>query len=96
MPPGSALPRYSIRPTMKKTPPRSGRKQNSPIIPSTKRNQKRLLASRANSRHGRLTSAWFRATQCRNMNFPRLLSHVSSSPHTSPTTSRTIAAGTIQ
>ena len=60
------------------------------------RNRNKLLAASANLLHGSATSALFKATQCKNMNFPRLLNHnISSHNATTNSTSRT-ATGIIQ
>ena len=56
--------------------PMSRAKKTKDMIPTTIRKRKRLLPWRRYLRQGTLISALFRATQCRNINLPRLLSQV--------------------
>ena len=67
-----------------------------PIKPRPMRNRNRLLASFTNLLHGSATSALSSATQCRNMNFPRLLNHNTSSHSATPSSTKMIVNGTIQ
>ena len=67
-----------------------------PIKLNPTRNRNRLLATAANLLHGSATAAWSSATQCRNMNFPRLFNHNNSSQSPIPKISSRIATGRIQ
>ena len=73
-----------------------GRARTMPAKPSTARNQKRLSASCPNLVQGTDTSALSSATQCRNMNLPRLLNHRISSHKASRRITADAATGTIQ